>query len=63
MPLAWIRLVCDLEPAEAAGAVAAYWSQVEADTASRREPVTFLTGYLSRKDPAMPESCETLGIR
>ncbi len=34
MPLARIRVVCDLEPERAAGEVAAYWSQVEADTAS-----------------------------
>src|SRR5207237_6391797 len=36
MPLARIRVVCDLEPGRAADEVAAYWSQVEADTASRR---------------------------
>src|SRR5262245_56027704 len=34
MPLARIRVVCELDPAQAAEEVAAYWSQVEADTAS-----------------------------
>jgi serine/threonine protein phosphatase PrpC len=63
MPLARIRVVCDLEPADAAGAVTAYWAQVEADAASRRDLVTFLTGYLSGKDTAMPEIHQTLGIR
>jgi PPM family protein phosphatase len=63
MPLARIRVVCDLDPAAAARAVTGYWAQVEADTASRRELVTFLTDYLARKDTAMPESHPTLAIR
>ena len=38
MPLARIRVVCDSEPARAADEVAAYWDQVEADTASLARP-------------------------
>lgn len=34
-------------------AVRAYWAQVEADTAARRELATFLVDHLSRKDAAM----------
>ncbi|WP_261957089.1 MerR family transcriptional regulator [Streptomyces nigrescens] len=51
MPLARIREVCGLAPAAAAEAVAAYWAQVEADTAARRDLAAFLVDQLSRKDP------------
>ncbi|GAB7032947.1 MerR family transcriptional regulator [Streptomyces sp. NPDC021749] len=50
MPLARIREVCELAPAAAAEAVAAYWAQVEADTAARRDLAAFLVDQLSRKD-------------
>jgi len=63
MPLARIRAVCELPPARAAEAVASYWAQVEADTASRRDLAAFLTGYLSERETAMPEPAQTLGIR
>jgi PPM family protein phosphatase len=63
MPLASIRVVCDMDPADAADEVSAYWAQVEADTASRRDLATFLAGYLSRKETARPQTQPTLGIR
>jgi DNA-binding transcriptional MerR regulator len=50
MPLARIRVVCDLAPVAAAGAVAAYWAEVETDTADRRELASFLVDELSGKD-------------
>jgi PPM family protein phosphatase len=62
MPLARIRMVCALEPAQAAGEVAAYWSQVEADTASRRDLAAFLIASLSGRT-AMPGAQETVAIR
>ncbi|CAM3011929.1 MerR family transcriptional regulator [Saccharomonospora xinjiangensis] len=50
MPLARIRLVCDL-PAGAAGQeIATYWKQVEADLTARRETVSFLLDRLSGGD-------------
>ncbi|MEV0368341.1 MerR family transcriptional regulator [Streptomyces sp. NPDC050636] len=55
MPLARIRDVCELAPGPAAEAVAAYWAQVEADTAARRDLAAFLVDQLSRKDTAMTE--------
>jgi DNA-binding transcriptional MerR regulator len=51
MPLAVIRSVSGLPPAQAAGELAAYWATVEAEIAARRELATFLIGYLSGKDP------------
>ena len=62
MPLARIKVVCELGPAQAAQEVAAYWSQVEADTASRRDLAAFLIASLSGRT-AMPETNETLAIR
>ncbi|WP_405742652.1 MerR family transcriptional regulator [Streptomyces sp. NBC_01525] len=53
MPLARIREVCALPPDAAATAVAAYWEQVEADTAARRDLAVFLVDQLSRKDSTM----------
>ncbi|GAU68698.1 regulatory protein [Streptomyces sp. NBRC 110611] len=50
MPLARIREVCELTPFAAAEAVAAYWAQVEADTAARRDLAAFLVDQLQRKD-------------
>ena len=51
MPLAAIRSVSTLPPATAARVNwAAYWDQVEAETAARRELASFLVGYLSGKD-------------
>src|SRR6478672_3498529 len=51
MPLAVIRSVSGLPPAQAAVELAAYWATVEAEIAARRELATFLIGYLSGKDP------------
>src|SRR6476469_4633764 len=61
MPLAVIRSVSGLPPAQAAGELAAYWATVEPELA------TFLIGYLSGKDPvkdtAMSDSQGTLTVR
>jgi protein phosphatase len=62
MPLAGIRLVCELDPGEAAREVAAYWSQVETDTASRRDLAAFLIASLSGREIAMT-GAESLAIR
>src|SRR5216110_947206 len=51
MPLAVIRSVSGLPPAQAAEELAAYWATMEAETAARRELAIFLMGYLSGKDP------------
>ncbi|WBB58385.1 MerR family transcriptional regulator [Streptomyces sp. WMMC500] len=58
MPLARIRHVCALDAGPAAEEIRAFWAQVEADTAARRELAAFLLTHLSWKEPAMP-----LGIR
>lgn len=50
MPLARIRVVCDLPPLAAAAEVNSYWRQVEVDTAARRELVAFLVDQLSGRD-------------
>ena len=56
MPLARIRLVCDLCETDRAAAVAEireFWLRVEADTAARRDLVDFLIDQLSRKEATM----------
>ncbi len=63
MPLASIRAVSTLPAAEAAAELAAYWAQVEAQTAARRQLAAFLIGYLSGEDTLMPEAHSTLAIR
>ncbi|MET9290846.1 MerR family transcriptional regulator [Streptomyces sp. NPDC003077] len=63
MPLARIREVCALEPSAAAREVRAYWAQVEADTAARRELAAFLIDHLSWKDPAVSANTHHLEIR
>ncbi|MGW6908436.1 MerR family transcriptional regulator [Streptomyces sp. NPDC054940] len=58
MPLARIREVCALRPPEAAVEIRAYWAQVEAETAARRDLAEFLVGQLltePRKDTTMLE--------
>ncbi|GAA1355801.1 MerR family transcriptional regulator [Saccharothrix algeriensis] len=50
MPLARIRLVCELAPREAAAEVRAHWARVEADTAARRDLAAFLVEQLSGED-------------
>jgi PPM family protein phosphatase len=62
MPLARIRVVCQLEPEQAAKEVAAYWSQVEADTASRRDLAAFLIASLSGRKTAMTGAQGALAI-
>ena len=65
MPLARIRLVCDLCESDRGAAVAEireFWLRVEADAAARRELVDFLIGQLSLepgKDAAMPRAATT----
>ncbi|MFJ6431911.1 MerR family transcriptional regulator [Streptomyces sp. NPDC091416] len=63
MPLARIRQVCALESGPAAEEIRAFWAQVEADTAARRDLAAFLIDHLSRKDPAMSATTTPLGIR
>jgi PPM family protein phosphatase len=62
MPLARVRHICALRPDAAAAEIRAYWAQVEADTAARRDLAAFLVDHLSGKDPAMTAN-ETFGIR
>ncbi|MET7379602.1 MerR family transcriptional regulator [Streptomyces sp. NPDC005526] len=63
MPLARIQKVCALEAGPASQEIHAFWAQVEADTAARRDLATFLVDHLSRKDPAMSPTAKPLGIR
>ena len=63
MPLARIRVVCALEPVRAAEEVATYWSQVEADTASRRDLAAFLIASLSGWNTDMTGAPEAFAIR
>ena len=52
-----------LPPTAAAAVLAGYWRQAEAGTAAKRELATFLMGYLSGKDTAMPDALTPLAIR
>ncbi|OEJ21812.1 hypothetical protein AR457_41025 [Streptomyces agglomeratus] len=63
MPLARIQHVSMLESAAAAQEIRAFWAQVEADTAARRDLASFLIDHLSWKDPAMSPTTKPLGIR
>ncbi|MFB7897120.1 MerR family transcriptional regulator [Streptomyces xiamenensis] len=63
MPLARIQRVCALDAGPAGQEVRAFWAQVEADTAARRDLATFLIDHLSRKDPAMSANAAPLAIR
>ena len=63
MPLARIRVVCELDDAGAAREVRAFWDRVEADTAARRDLATFLIDHLTWKDPAMTSTAKPLEIR
>ena len=74
MPLASIRAVSTLPSEQAATELGAYWAQIEAETAARRQLAAFLVGYLSGKetgkdsgkdtgkDPVMTEAPSKLGI-
>ena len=63
MPLARIRVVCDLPRAAAAAEVAAFWAQTEADLASRRDLATSLISRLTAKETAMTAPGQALAIR
>ena len=63
LPLASIRTVSALPPAQAASELAAYWAHVEAETAARRQLASFLIGYLSGRDTEMSEAEGKLTIR
>lgn len=62
MPLARIMAVLDLSRAAAAREVEAYWSQVEADTTSRRGIVTTLVHQLRIEAQDMATSTDTLHV-
>lgn len=53
MPLAKIKMVCELDGPDAAEEIAAYWREVEADVWSRANLASFLIEHLSRKEDAM----------
>jgi protein phosphatase len=64
MPLAGIRRVCEAAEADGAAAAAlvrAYWRQVEADTAARRELADFLVAQLSERGSAMHDKGSAVG--
>jgi serine/threonine protein phosphatase PrpC len=63
LPLARIRAVTTLPRSQAAAELAAYWEQVETETAARRELAAFLIGYLSGRDTAMNDAQGTLAVR
>lgn len=60
MPLARISVVVDLDPASAVREVESYWTQVEADTATRRTIVTTLVHHLRNEAPTMTTPIRTL---
>ncbi|MFI6347730.1 protein phosphatase 2C domain-containing protein [Streptomyces sp. NPDC050560] len=55
MPLARIRYVRTLAAGPAAREVRAYWAEVEAETAARRDLAAFLVDHLAREDPDMTQ--------
>lgn len=63
MPLARIRALLDLPPAAAAQEIVAYWRQVEADTASRRQIVASLVRQLRDEEHTMPDHTSSLGAQ
>jgi PPM family protein phosphatase len=63
MPLASIRAISVLPPAQAAAEIDAYWQRVEAETDARRELAAFLIGYLSGRDTAMNDAEGKLAVR
>lgn len=60
MPLARIKNVLDLSPAQAAQEVEAYWAQVEADTGARRDLVATLVQQLRNEVPTVTTTTPTL---
>ena len=63
MPLATIRTISGLPPAQAAAELAGYWNHVEAETSARRELATFLIGYLSGRNTTVDDTQPTLTVR
>jgi len=66
MPLARIGAVCDLAadaPDQAAGQIAAYWAETEAELTSRRALAAHLISYLSGEETTMPGTHPALAIR
>ncbi|MDF6043699.1 MerR family transcriptional regulator [Streptomyces sp. JH14] len=69
MPLAGIAEVVALDAGAAAAAIRAYWAQVEAETAARRDLAIFLVDHLSAEEVTMSHmdtargTLGTLGIR
>lgn len=59
MPLSRVRVMADLEPAAALAELSAYWRQVEADTASRRELVASLVSELKAQEAPMSTTRST----
>ncbi len=63
MPLADIRAVCALEPAEAAEAISTFWEQVTVDTTARGRAAALLVENLSGRATAMPDTNPALTLR
>jgi PPM family protein phosphatase len=66
MPLARIGAVCDLArdaPDQAAGLIAAYWAETEAELTARRALTAHLISYLSGEEPTMPGTQPALAIQ
>jgi PPM family protein phosphatase len=63
MPLASIRAISVLPPAQAAAEIAGCWQRVEAETEARRGLAAFLIGYLSGRDTTMDAAQGTLAVR
>jgi PPM family protein phosphatase len=63
MPLADIRVVCGLEPAEAAEAISTYWQQVTADTVARGRAAALLVDHLAGRGATMPKTNPALTLR
>jgi serine/threonine protein phosphatase PrpC len=63
LPLSRIRAIAALPAERAAAELTAYWDQVEAETAGRRELAAFLIGYLSGKDTAVLDTHGPIAIR
>ncbi|GAA1989194.1 MerR family transcriptional regulator [Kitasatospora viridis] len=56
VPLARIRHLVELTPAQAADELTAHWHQVLAETAARQELVTLLTDHLRGRPPVLAEA-------
>jgi PPM family protein phosphatase len=66
MPLARIGAICDLTrdaPDQAAGQIAAYWAETEAELTARRALAADLISYLSGEESTMDQTRPALAIR